>query len=135
LEEEQNLKRVIKRKDLAGAALFFFGIATVHETVWKRDSVEGSVVAVVLIILGLRVMFARSEAEASRASGRILDRFMKTDSLPKWHHGDGTPEFWQNIRRMRHCRSATCYDVIYSGYGCWNCAHRELEGLSRWDAP
>ena len=66
-----------------GAVLFFFGIATVHETVWKRDSVVGSVVALVLIILGVRVMFAKSEAEASQVSGRVLDRFMKSDSLDR----------------------------------------------------
>jgi hypothetical protein len=63
--------------------MFFFGIATVHETVWKRDSVEGSVVALVLIVLGVMVMFAKSEAEASRVSGRILDRFMKSDLLDR----------------------------------------------------
>jgi len=69
----------IKRKDLLGLVLFLIGIATIPETVWKRDSIEGGVIAVTLITLGLRTMFARSETEAGRISGHVLDRFMRTN--------------------------------------------------------
>jgi len=62
-----------------GLVLFFIGIATIPETVWKRDSVEGGVIAVTLIILGLRIMFARSETEAGWISGHVLDRFTRTN--------------------------------------------------------
>ncbi len=49
-----------------GDILFLIGIATVPETVWKRDSVEGGVVALILIALGLKLTFAESEAGAIR---------------------------------------------------------------------
>ena len=76
MKSSRSWKTRVKRKDALGAFLFFFGIATVTATVWTRDSAVGGIVALILVALGLRTMFARSETDAGRASGRILDRLV-----------------------------------------------------------